>query len=335
MEKHTLDYYIPEKFLSCQCLYIMFGSIEGDSHYSGITHLLEHLLVAFDKERNEAERHRYIIQARTTFWYMSFTIYYNRYIVSDKEVYDKLHDIKKARTIQMEQFETCKKDVIQEIERYRYEKEKIYVDIGDSLYVDRLPIGKKESVFAILPSDIEELIRQKYLHVQTHFVHITMGKTCYIMRKNQTIRTYSTCYGRALRMIFQEIIFFACVYGMNLSLNEFHMTMPDQRLYVALVNNKLISVRQKLENEQLFKKSLKMVCKRYAEAQEFGLEQQIQIVGECLCAQEQILRLRDLKHIMRRRSRRWIYNKYKEYLKSIVFVQLDKKEKLYDKEKKT
>lgn len=323
MEKHTLDYYIPDKVLACQCLYIKLGSVDGDGDYPGRTHLLEHLLVAFDKNRTEEDRRRYIIQAHTTFEYMCFIIYYNRQLVSDKIVYGILYDIKMARSIQIELFETCKEDVIREIERFRPNKEKIFINIGNPLYVKRLPIGMSEVVSTMTPIVIEELIRQKYLNAETNLVHIKIGRSYYKLKEEQKSVYYVPNSRMILNIIFNEIVFFICAVEMKLSMLEFHMTMIAGKQYITIASQYLVEVRERLGDEGLFKKSLKKVYRRYAKAQEFSLEQQIQIMGECLCEQKNFFKLRDVKYVLSVRSRKWLYMKYKEYLKSIIILKLD------------
>lgn len=324
MDKHTLDYYIPERVLSCQCLYIKLGSME-DGDYPGRTHLLEHLLVAFDKDRTEEERRQYIVQAHTTFEYMCFTVYYNRHLVSDEAIYDILNDIRMAHSIRAEMLEPCKEDVIQEIERYRADKEKIFVNIGNPVYVDRLPIGRREAVSALKLSDIEELIEQKYLRAETNLLRIKIGKLRYRLREERNVTVHAADSQRVLNTIFYDIVFFACAFGMKLSMNEFHMTMMDGRLFTAFAGQYMADAKEKLENVQLFKKSLRKVRSRYAKAQEFGLDQQIQIAGECFCAHERILRLKDVKHVLRVRGWRWLYNRYRKYIETMTILKLDER----------
>lgn len=61
-------------------------------------------------------------------------------------------------------------------------------------------------------------------------------------------------------------------------------------------------------------------------AQEFTLEQQIQIAGECLCAHERILRLKDVKHMLRAQSWHRLCTGYRKYLKSTTILSVDRKE---------
>lgn len=326
MEKHTLDYYIPEEALSCQCLYIHLGSLEGDAGYSGRTHLLEHLLVAFDKYRSEKDRKRYIIQAKTTFEYMCFIVYYNRYMVSDNEVYDILLNIRLARSIQSRLFENCKEDVIQEIRKFRPNREKVFVNIGNPMYVERLPIGKIEDVSAMTIPLIEKFISEKYRKAGTKLVYITVGKSHYRLKESREMTTCKVNTQRVLNMIFYEIIFFNFLNGMKFSLSEFHMTVMNDRLFVAVDDSRVADVGEKLENVKMFKKSLGKVRKRYSNANEFNLEQQIQIAGECLFEHEKILRLKNVKYMLRTRSWQRLYNGYRRYLKYVTILSVDRKE---------
>ena len=326
MERHTLDYYIPEKALSCQCLYIHLGSLEGDVDYSGRTHLLEHLLVAFDKRRTEEERRRYIIQAKTTFDYMCFTVYYNHYMVSDAEVHDILFSIRSARSIQSRMFEECKEDVIQEIRKFRSNREKIFVNIGNPMYVERLPVGRIEDVSAMTLPIIQKFVQEQYRKAEAELVHITVGRLYYQLKESRNMIAYKVDSQRVLNMIFYEIVFFNFIIGMGLSLAEFHMTIVSGRLFVMIVDSYAVDVEEKLKDVKIFKTGLREVRKRYANANEFNLEQQIQIAGECLCGHERILRLKNVRYMLKIQSWHRLYNEYKRYLKNMTILSVDRRE---------
>jgi|GEM_PF-6124870 len=321
MKKYTLEHYIPEKKLRCQCLYIKLGSMDGDTEYSGMTHFLEHLLVSFDKKRTEEEKNYYIIQAYTTFSYMCFIIYYNFCMVSDDMASNILQKIRRAHTIEKNLFNECKDDVIQEIKQYRQSKERIFVHIGEKEYIDKLPIGNSERVANITPVIMTDFIKNKYIKAKSILLNIKVKNNRYELRTIPPINTYSDNTYKILNMLFYELVFWFCINCINISMEEFHILMLEEKVYLFISKQHMANLKIDLQNKKYFEICLDNIAKRYSKACEYSLEYQIQIAGDCILKNEKILELCDVKNILRTRSRYWLYTRYRKFIYDLIILE--------------
>lgn len=322
MRKYTLEHYIPEKKLRCQCLFIKLGSMVGDIENSGITHFLEHLLVSFDKKRTDEEKKAYIIQAYTTYDYMCFIVYYNFCIVSDDMASNILQNIRRAHTIEEDLFNECKDDVIQEIKQYRQSKEKIFARIGEKEYIDKLPIGKIEQVANLTPVKIDDFIKNKYIKAKSILLNVKIKNNRYDLRTIPTMNTYSDNTYKIFNMLFYELVFWICISCINISMEKFHILMNDDKVYISVPKQYMTNLKIDLQNKKYFKTCLDYISKRYSNVCEYNLDYQIQIAGDCLLKNERIIKLCDIKNILRTRSKYWLYTKYRKYLYKFIILDI-------------
>lgn len=321
---------IPEKNMNSMLLFVRMGSF-SDGEYSGLSHLLEHMLVAFDKERSMDDRRVFDVSAQTSYDYMVFIIKYDYTLIGKEAIRGILSDIKNAKSISYEKLSDCKADVIEEIEKLRSGKEKTMKMLGDKSLIKYLSIGRVNDIERINEQIIKDHINKYFLNADKFFADISYKRNKYNIEisdeagnpfnaSNENMPDNGKKH-ELMEYLYEDLLFLMC----KEIINEYE----NRRCYLKTTNvlgkNHVIVreleidlIKDVLNSRKVFNKKLAFLRRRYFSVSKFDIDNINRIIIDSLADGNMPFDLPDVKKILLKKSD-YIYKGYCKWLEDVQF----------------
>lgn len=309
--------------ISLLVLFIEVGSfLDGESN--GISHLVEHLLVSFDKKR--ISREKYQIIAATSYNYMEFSISFNKKYISRDQIIEILNNIALAKTIDWDMLQECKEDVLKEISYKSIHQLTFLNKLSNERYLKYLPLGKSKVVEIITKKDINNYINKYYLNAKKKIVFVD---SCNIeslyninfikvggKKKECFINSSKQC--KVDEYIFDDIIYI--IYNKFYNKNDKYIILNN------IINIKYIECDDKerlkkiLLDKKLFFKALLYICYQYKKCKRLNIEIINKIIITGLSTKTNFFQLNDIRQFLFSNTIFKLFKLYKEYFNEIIII---------------
>lgn len=317
---------IPEKYLCSMLLYVKAGSLM-DGEEKGIAHVLEHMLVVFDKDRTAADRSIYEVTAHTSYEYMVFVIKYDGRRMQNKKVMDILHAIASGRSLDWTRLEECKEDVLKEIEFCRRGQESMLRQVGESELICHLPLGEAEPVRRLTEDRLSRYMEEVFRKAEKQYIRITPAsgnqyRIHILPERENRFHVEAEMKQQVLEYIFQDILYMICEYENQCRhTSVVHMCSIRNQSYIVFSNEEYrTGCRSLLFDRRRFLKALSVIRYRYMGIRKFDMDNMSQIIVNAIHNHTPVYQMRELRRALYRIPGSRIYPWYTEYIRSLPII---------------
>lgn len=312
---------------SAVILYVGSGS-RLDAGQSGLSHLVEHMLVehAYDQIEGSMHMFDFYVIAHTTYEYMAFEFRYNEMKVDTEYVIGVVNQVMNARTVDFQNMITCKKDIIMEIKEQSNNHKWLQRIYGNS-YEQYVPLGDKSVIERINEQELNDYILNYYL---------TAPKCCVAIEPNRFKQKYriTVLYGdmwnnqsdgeyeSALEYIFDDIIYLnLCDLKKAKMIQNYQFHRAENRKYLEVVTNynetELINI---LSDEKKFYRFMRLLGWKYLWVKKFDLSNVCQIVIDGIHRNTRFFQMDDIHKILYWKKHKQYYKPYQNYVEKIGYL---------------
>ena len=107
-----------------------------------------------------------------------------------------------------------------------------------------------------------DFIKNKYIKAKSILLNIKVKNNRYELRTIPPINTYSDNTYKILNMLFYELVFWFCINCINISMEEFHILMLEEKVYLFISKQHMANLKIDLQNKKYFEICLDTNCWR-------------------------------------------------------------------------
>lgn len=311
MMKNTIG----SSFMNGKMLIKGIGSMQCDTECSGAAHLLEHMLVSFDKKGEMPEGVR--IEAHTRYSSMYFLLTYDDRHVDERYITDILEKINRGETFDDMYIDICRNDVIDEIRQDNSKTDDILKLINHGQKeILRRPVGIAKDVQTIDIECLRKIMDEQFLEASWNIADIRTVNDSY---KISCHMTKASEHGdeAVCELVFSDIVIYICAIIKGWGFDSVRLFTALNKRYLLVTMEMREAVTTAVKDKDNFLSSLKYMIKRYNSGDEFPLEYQCMLIADAVTYEHEIVTVTRLKKMFSSNRAMDLYYRYLDFTDKI------------------